>query len=257
MAASAPPDGENAGSVSAATEICSEYVSVSPSVSSTVQLIPHWPDELGFPRTDESVTVKPAHVPLTEYDNGALPPAASGREKRKSCPTMAASAPPDGENAGSVSAATEICSEYVSVSPSASSTVHVIPHWPTELGGPLTEETVTVKPAHEPLTEYVNEPLPSSASGRLKLKSCPTMASFEIADGSNIGDVSSSSSSNVTVAWRVVPTTTTPEGRLPNDSDTVSSALSASSLAVIVNDCDDAPEANDNHTVPFVRPATA
>ena len=60
------PDEANAGSVSAATEICSEKVSVSPSTSVTVHVIPHWPAELGEPLTDESVTVKPAHVPLTE-----------------------------------------------------------------------------------------------------------------------------------------------------------------------------------------------
>jgi hypothetical protein len=35
-----------------------------------------------------------------------------------------------------------------------------MPHWPDELGVPLADEAVTVKPAHEPLTEYVNESLP-------------------------------------------------------------------------------------------------
>ena len=39
------------------------------------------------------------------------------------------------------------------MSPSVSRTVQVNPHWPVELGEPLTDEDVAVKPAHEPLTE--------------------------------------------------------------------------------------------------------
>ena len=60
---------------------------------------------------------------------------------------------PDDENDGDVSAATEMRSAYVSVSPSLSRTVHVILHEPDELGRPLTDEDVTLKPGHEPLTE--------------------------------------------------------------------------------------------------------
>ena len=72
-------------------------------------------------------------------------------------------------------------------------------------------------------------------------------------DGENTGLVSASSSRSVTVACRVVPTTT-PGGSVPNDSDTVSSSLSASSLAVIRNDCDVSFAANT--TAPALRPAT-
>ena len=39
---------------------------MSPSVSRTVQLIPHRPAELGDPLTDEVVTVRPAQLPRTE-----------------------------------------------------------------------------------------------------------------------------------------------------------------------------------------------
>ena len=60
------PDEENVGDLSAATEICSEYVSVSPSVSRTVQVIPHRPADRGDPLTDEVVTVRPEQLPLTE-----------------------------------------------------------------------------------------------------------------------------------------------------------------------------------------------
>ena len=84
---------------------------MSPSVSRTVQLIPHCPVELGEPLTEEAVTVKPGQVPLTEYVTGALPPLADGRVKQKDCPTIAPSEVPDETNVGSVSAATEICSE--------------------------------------------------------------------------------------------------------------------------------------------------
>ena len=122
-------------------------------MSRTVQVIPHCPDELGAPLTDEEVTVKPGHEPLTEYDNGWLPPLADGRVKLKYWPTRADRDVPDDEKVGEVSAATEICSEYVSVSPSASVTVHVIPHWPAALGWPLTDEAVAVKPGQVPLTE--------------------------------------------------------------------------------------------------------
>ena len=59
-------DEANVGEVSAATEICSECVSVSPSVSRTVQVIPHRPADRGEPLTDEVVTVRPAQLPLTE-----------------------------------------------------------------------------------------------------------------------------------------------------------------------------------------------
>ena len=66
-------------------------------------------------------------------------------------------------------------------------------------------------------------------------------------------DTTPSLSSSRTVACCVVPTATTPAGSVPNVSDTVSSALSVSSLAVISNDRSDTPAANDNDTVPSVR----
>ena len=84
---------------------------MSPSVSRTVQLIPHWPAELGEPLIDEAVTVRPAQLPRTEYVKGALPPLADGRLKLKDCPAIAARAVLDEAKEGSVSAATEICSE--------------------------------------------------------------------------------------------------------------------------------------------------
>ena len=56
---------------------------MSPSVSRTVQLIPHRPAELGDPLTDEVVTVRPAQLPRTEYVKGELPPLADGRLKLK------------------------------------------------------------------------------------------------------------------------------------------------------------------------------
>ena len=104
-------DEANVGAVSAATEICSECVSVSPSVSRTVQVIPHCPVVVGFPRTAEVVTVRPAQRPLTEYVKGELPPLADGRVKLKSTPTIAPSEVPDAANVGEVSAATATCSE--------------------------------------------------------------------------------------------------------------------------------------------------
>ena len=183
-------DAANVGEVSAATEICSECVSVSPSVSRTVQVIPHCPVVVGFPLTAEDVTVKPGQVPLTEYVKGALPPLADGRVKLKSTPTIAPSEVPDEANVGEVSAATEICSECVSVSPSVSRTVQVIPHCPVELGVPLAAEVVTVRPAQLPLTEYVKGELPPLADGRVKLKSTPTIAPSEVPDAANVGEVS-------------------------------------------------------------------
>ena len=147
------PDEENVGEVSAATEICSECVSVSPSVSRTVQLIPHWPVVVGFPLTAEVVTVRPSQVPLTEYVNGELPPLADGRVKLKFTPTIASSEVLDEANVGEVSAATATCSEYVSVSPSVSVTVQVIAYSPAVVGEPLTDEAATVKPGQVPLTE--------------------------------------------------------------------------------------------------------
>ena len=84
---------------------------MSPSVSRTVQLIPHCPADLGDPLTAEDVTVKPAQLPLTEYLKGALPPLADDRVKLKYPPTVADREVPDEENVGEVSAATEICSE--------------------------------------------------------------------------------------------------------------------------------------------------
>ena len=77
------PDDANDGDVSAATEMLSAYVSVSPSTSVTVHVMLHEPDELGEPLTDDDVVVKPEQVPLTEYDNGELPPLAEGRVKLK------------------------------------------------------------------------------------------------------------------------------------------------------------------------------
>ena len=126
---------------------------MSSSASVTVQVIAYSPAVLGEPLTDEAVTVKPGQLPRTEYVKGALPPLADGRVKLKDCPTIAPSEVPDEANVGSVSAATEICSEYVSVSPSVSRTVQLIPHWPAELGEPLTDEVVTVRPAQLPRTE--------------------------------------------------------------------------------------------------------
>ena len=84
---------------------------MSPSVSHTVQVIPHCPAVLGDPLTAEVVTVRPAQVPLTEYVKGVLPPLADGRLKLKDWPAIAALAALDEANAGSVSAATVICSE--------------------------------------------------------------------------------------------------------------------------------------------------
>ena len=146
-------DEANVGEVSAATEICSECVSVSPSVSRTVQVIPHWPVVVGFPLTAEVVTVRPSQVPLTEYVNGELPPLADGRLKLKFTPTIASSEVLDEANVGEVSAATVTCSEYVSVSPSVSVTVQVIAYSPAVVGFPLTAEVVTVRPSQLPLTE--------------------------------------------------------------------------------------------------------
>ena len=99
-----------------------------------------------------------------------MPPLAEGRLKLKYWLAIADLDVPDEANVGDVSAATEICNEYVSVSPSVSRAVHVIPHCPAELGDPLTAEVVTVKPAQVPLTEYVKGVLPPLADGRLKLK---------------------------------------------------------------------------------------
>ena len=58
-------------------------MSVSPSVSRTVQVIAYSPAVVGEPLTDEAVTVRPGQVPLTEYVKGALPPLADGRVKLK------------------------------------------------------------------------------------------------------------------------------------------------------------------------------
>ena len=82
-----------------------------------------------------------------------MPPLADGRLKLKYCPVIADLEVLDEANVGEVSAATEICSEYVSVSPSVSRTVQVIPHRPADRGDPLTDEVVTVRPAQLPLTE--------------------------------------------------------------------------------------------------------
>ena len=84
---------------------------MSPSVSRTVQVIPHCPVERGDPLTEEDVAVRPAQLPLTEYLKGALPLRAEGRVKLKYCPTIADLEVPDEANVGDVSAATEICSE--------------------------------------------------------------------------------------------------------------------------------------------------
>ena len=82
-----------------------------------------------------------------------MPPLADGRLKLKDWPTIADREVLDAANVGEVSAATEICNECVSVSPSVSRTVQVIPHCPVELGVPLAAEVVTVRPAQLPLTE--------------------------------------------------------------------------------------------------------
>ena len=82
-----------------------------------------------------------------------MPPLAEGRLKLNDWPTIAERDVPDEANEGPVSAATLIWREYVSVSPSASATVHVIAYSPAALGCPLTDDDVTVKPAHVPLTE--------------------------------------------------------------------------------------------------------
>ena len=143
---------------------------MSPSVARTVQVIPHCPAVFGEPLTAEDVTVRPAQLPLTEYVKGALPPLADGREKLKSTPTIAPSVLLDEANVGEVSAATATCSEYVSVSPSASVTVQVIAYSPAVVGEPLTAEAVAVKPGQVPRTEYVKGALPPLADGRVKLK---------------------------------------------------------------------------------------
>ena len=109
-------------------------------------------------------------MPLTEYVNGELPPLADGRIKLKGWPTIADLEVLDEANVGEVSAATVTCSEYVSVSPSASVTVQVIAYSPAVVGEPLTSEAATVKPGQVPLTEYVKGELPPLADGRLKLK---------------------------------------------------------------------------------------